>query len=67
MWNPAVDRIKRRLSGWKANYLSKGGRLTLIKAAMENIPIYFMSILNIPKHIALSIKKFQREFLWRGG
>lgn len=43
------------------------GRLTLIKAAMANIPIYFMSLLNIPKHIATSIEKLQREFLWRGG
>lgn len=62
-----VNRIKGRLSGWKANYLSKGGRLTLIKVAMANISIYFMSIMIIPKHIALTIQILQRELLWKGG
>lgn len=41
VWKPVVDKIKRRLSDWKANYLSKGGRLIFIKVAMANIPIYF--------------------------
>ncbi|GJU75253.1 putative RNA-directed DNA polymerase, eukaryota, reverse transcriptase zinc-binding domain protein [Tanacetum coccineum] len=30
-WQPLIDRFKTRLSGWKANLLSIGGRLTLIK------------------------------------
>ncbi|GJR59551.1 retrovirus-related pol polyprotein from transposon TNT 1-94 [Tanacetum coccineum] len=30
-WQVPIDRFKARLSGWKANLLSIGGRLTLIK------------------------------------
>lgn len=61
-----VDRNKRRLLDWKANYLSKG-MMTLIKAAMANILIYFISLLNIPKHITLTIEKHQQEFMWKDG
>lgn len=44
VWNPVVERIQRRLSGWKANYLSKLGRMTFLKAAFANIPIYFDTV-----------------------
>ena len=30
IWNPILERIERRLAGWKKLYLSKGGRLTLL-------------------------------------
>jgi len=29
IWEPVVERFEKRLFGWRANYLSKGGRLTL--------------------------------------
>ncbi|GKA29337.1 putative RNA-directed DNA polymerase, eukaryota, reverse transcriptase zinc-binding domain protein [Tanacetum coccineum] len=33
-WQPLIDRFQSRLSSWKANMLSIGGRLTLIKAVL---------------------------------
>lgn len=65
VWNPVIERIQRRLSRWKANYLSK--RMTLLKAALANIPIYFMPLFNMPKSVAQKIEKLQREYLWKGG
>ena len=29
-WDPMVERISRRLDGWKKAFLSLGGRITLI-------------------------------------
>lgn len=43
-WGPVVDKVGRKLAGWKANYLSKRGRLTLLKAAVANILVLFMSL-----------------------
>lgn len=67
VWNPIIERVQKRLIGWKANYLSKSGRLTLLKTALGNIPVYYMLLLNIPKVVASRIERLQREFLWRGG
>lgn len=30
LWNPVVERIDKKLSAWKARFLSVGGRITLI-------------------------------------
>lgn len=65
VWNPVVERIQRRLLGWKANYLSKGGRLNLLKATLANIPVYYFSL--FPKVVASKIEKLQKDFLWKGG
>lgn len=34
VWDGVVDRVQRRLAGWKRQYLSKGGRVTLIKSVL---------------------------------
>ncbi|GMP50653.1 hypothetical protein CsSME_00017186 [Camellia sinensis var. sinensis] len=56
VWNGVVERVQRRLAGWKKQYLSKGGRFTLIQSVLSSIPTYFMSV-----------QKLQRDFLWRSG
>ena len=47
-------------------YLSKGGRITLIKSTLSSLPTYFMSLFPIPGSVALQIDKIQRDFLWGG-
>ena len=42
IWNPILEKIEQRLEGWKRLYLSKGGRVTLIKSTLSNFPIYFL-------------------------
>eukprot|EP00268_Persea_americana_P026128 TRINITY_DN25505_c0_g3_i1.p1 TRINITY_DN25505_c0_g3~~TRINITY_DN25505_c0_g3_i1.p1 ORF type:complete len:111 (-),score=10.51 TRINITY_DN25505_c0_g3_i1:253-585(-) len=64
LWNPVIERMERKLSLWKANYLSLGGRITLIKAALANLPIYFMSLFKCPMEVINQIKKLQKNFLW---
>nr|GEX91828.1 RNA-directed DNA polymerase, eukaryota, reverse transcriptase zinc-binding domain protein [Tanacetum cinerariifolium] len=46
-WQILIDRFKARLSGWKANLLSIGGRLTLIKSVLGSLDD-FSSIFRIP-------------------
>jgi hypothetical protein len=47
-------------------YLSKGGRVTLIKSTLSNLPTYFLSLLPIPSSVASHIEKLYRDFLWGG-
>ena len=52
IWNPILEKIERRLVGWKRLYLSKGGRVTLIKSTLSNLPTYFLSLFPIPAAVA---------------
>jgi hypothetical protein len=44
-------------------YLSKGGRLMLIKRTLSSLPTYFLSLFPISKGVAHLLEKIQRDFL----
>ncbi|RVX06605.1 LINE-1 reverse transcriptase-like [Vitis vinifera] len=56
-WDGVEERMRRRLAQWKRQYISKGGRITLIKSTLASIPIYFLSLIRIPKSVAKSPKE----------
>lgn len=45
-WNTVVDRIQKRLAGWKGSYLSKGGKLVLIKLVLSSLPTFSIALCN---------------------
>ncbi|RVW41946.1 putative ribonuclease H protein [Vitis vinifera] len=59
--------MRKKLARWKSQYISKGGRITLIRSTLANMPIYFMSMLSMPRKVRLRLERIQREFLWGGG
>lgn len=63
---PSVRKYETKLSIWKTNYLSLGERITLIKAALANLLIYFTSLLKCPARVLKCVEKMQRHFLWQG-
>ena len=50
---------------WKRIYLSKWGRLTLIKSTLSSLLTYFLSF-PLPASIARPIETIQRDFLLGG-
>ncbi|XP_028113696.1 uncharacterized protein LOC114311727 [Camellia sinensis] len=65
-WKPVIDKIKLRLAGWKRRSLSFASRLTLIKAVLSSLPVYFLSLFRVPEGIAKEIDQIQAAFLWGG-
>nr|GFB61367.1 putative RNA-directed DNA polymerase, eukaryota, reverse transcriptase zinc-binding domain protein [Tanacetum cinerariifolium] len=58
-WNILVDHFQKRLSSWKANLLSIGWRLTLIKAVLGSLGIYYLSIFKAPEVILKSLERLR--------
>ena len=67
MWDGVEERLRKRLALWKRQYISKGGRLTLIKSTLSNMPTYLISLFRLPRRVKLRLEKIQRDFLWGGG
>lgn len=63
-WQLVIDAVKKKLKPWKRRHISIGGRCTLIKSTLGNLPVYYMSIFRMPVAIANIIEKIQRQFLW---
>ncbi|GKV49874.1 hypothetical protein SLEP1_g56597 [Rubroshorea leprosula] len=65
-WKPLVDLFSKKLSTWKASYLSLGGRLTLINSVLSSLPVFWMSMYVMPKGTIRTLDKVRRNFLWGG-
>nr|GEW02237.1 hypothetical protein [Tanacetum cinerariifolium] len=63
-WNVLIERFKSRLSGWKANMLSSGGRLTLIKSVLSSLGIYYFSIFKAPEAVLKVLESLRAAFFW---
>ena len=61
------ERLRKRLALWKRQYISKGGRLTLIRSTLSSMPICYMSLFRIPRIVRLRLEKIWRDFFWGGG
>ena len=67
VWDGVEERFRKKLAFWKRRYISKGGRLTLLRSTLSNLPIYIMSLFRMPKGVKARLEKIQRDFLWGGG
>ena len=66
IWNCVMEKIGKRLVGWKCLYFSKEARLTLLKSTLSNLSTYYLSLFPIPMSVAHNIEKLHRDFLWGG-
>jgi hypothetical protein len=55
IWDDIIEKVERCLAGCKWLYLSKGGRVTLIKSTLSNLPTYSMSLFPL---IATLVERF---------
>ena len=49
-----------------SNFLSYGGRITLIKAVLSAMHLHYMQAFKIPVGVIRHIDKMRRNFMWKG-
>jgi hypothetical protein len=50
-WGKVEERFEKKLSCWKAKYLSYGDRLVLLNSVLSSLPIFMMAFFEIPKGV----------------
>nr|GFA69509.1 hypothetical protein [Tanacetum cinerariifolium] len=61
-WSTIIQKIRSRLSTWKAKTLSIGGRLMLQKSVLGAVPLYTMSIYKAPKGVLYEMEMIRNKF-----
>lgn len=57
------DGMEERLGMRKQQHISKGGRATLVKSTFSSLPIYFMSLFQMPREVRSRLDFIQKNFL----
>lgn len=58
------ERIWNKLQGWKEKLLSPAGKEVLIKAVIQAMPSYVMSVFLLPKNFCDDISRMVSRFWW---
>jgi hypothetical protein len=59
-----IERIIKRINGWKEKLLSISGKEILLKAVAQAIPVYAMSVFLIPKGVCKRMMDAISKFWW---
>lgn len=65
-WQEVIDKIKRRLSNWAFRSLNITSRIVLLKAVLQSIPVYTLSIRAASKGVCAKLREIFGKFIWGG-
>lgn len=66
-WKPIVEKIRGKLSTWKAKNLSFGGSSMLIKPVLGSLRLYYFSLFRAPMLVITTLEKLGDHFFVGGG
>lgn len=66
LWQPMLNKLRKKRTSWKQKSLSFGGRLYLLNSILSAFPLFFLSFFRIPKGVLKEARKIMRNFLWGG-
>lgn len=59
-----MDRVWKKLNGWKEKFLSHASRKVLIKSVVQALPAYTIQCFLLPKGICKKLVSLVRNFWW---
>jgi hypothetical protein len=59
-----IDKVRKRLSSWKAKNLTFARRITLTQSVLAALPTYVMQTTLLPQGVCNKIEKLMRNFIW---
>jgi len=59
-----VSRVRKKLEDWKDKFFSQAGREVLLKAVVQAISAYCMSVFQLPKSLCSQIHTLMNRFWW---
>eukprot|EP00253_Pinus_taeda_P022819 PITA_22819 len=65
-WNWLITKIEAIITHWSYKWLSRAGRLPLIKSVLLAMPVYWAALTWVPKGILDKIRRICSRFLWAG-
>jgi len=65
MFLDLLSKANTKLDLWKANCLSKAGRMVLIQSHLESLPAHTMQCFELPKSTARTMDRVNRDFFWK--
>jgi len=65
-FQPIADKVKVKLSAWKASLLSIAGRVQLIKSVIQSMLLHCLTIYSWPVNLLKDLEKWMRNFIWSG-
>ncbi|XP_059294768.1 uncharacterized protein LOC132047801 [Lycium ferocissimum] len=66
IWNEVLEKMEKKLTNWKRQYLSLGGRITMVNSVISALPTYTMSPFPAPSSVLKRMDKLRKDFLWKG-
>lgn len=63
---PLLDKIRRRITSWKARFLSFAGRLALIKSVLMSLSNFWLSAYKLPSVCLHEVERLCSAFLLSG-
>jgi hypothetical protein len=65
-FQPIADKIKLKLSAWKASLLSISGRIQLVKSVIHGMLIHSITVYSWPISLLKDLERCIKNFIWSG-
>ncbi|KAL9687653.1 hypothetical protein QQ045_032060 [Rhodiola kirilowii] len=64
VFNSIVEKVWNKINDWKNKFLSMAGREVLIKAVLQSLSVYMMSVYHFPQKTLDAIARLIGQFWW---